>query len=368
MISPIKGGRRTLISSQIYRYRPTYHTGLPLRLLKPFVMTSGESNENNLPTVFDGPVDLGIIGGTGLYSLECLKPVAILPPMETPWGTTSSPITISKFVNSHPEAPQDSAAHFYVAFIARHGLNHEYPPTRVPFRANMACLKRLQVKAVLSFSAVGSLREEIKPRDFVLPQQIIDRTKGIRRSSYFNDEGLVGHVAFGNPFSKSFADYIYQFKDLLSNPDSDEPCLLHYNKDLTVVCMEGPQFSTRAESRMYRALGGDIINMSVIPEAKLARECELPYQMVCLSTDYDAWRDNEEPVTVDAVLGHLFNNARNANVLTSHIIMAMARELPEFMKTGDGLRGSVKMSISTKPSAISGEALEKLKFLFPDYW
>ena len=370
MIPLIKRGK-TLLSSQIYRYRPTYHTGSPLRLFNPFVMTSSETNENDLPTVFDKPVDLGVIGGTGLYSLECLKPVAILPPMETPWGTTSSPITISKFVNPQPETSNtnsNSASHFYVAFIARHGLNHEYPPTRVPFRANIACLKRLQVKAVLSFSAVGSLREEIKPRDFVLPQQIIDRTKGIRRSSYFNDEGLVGHVAFGNPFSKSFADYIYQFRDVLSNPDSDEPCLLHYGKDLTVVCMEGPQFSTRAESRMYRTLGGDIINMSVIPEAKLARECELPYQMVCLSTDYDAWRDNEEPVTVDAVLGHLFNNARNANVLTSHIIMAMARELPEFMKTGDGLRGSVKMSISTKPSAISRESLEKLKFLFPDYW
>ena len=260
-------------------------------------------------------------------------------------------------------------SHFFVAFIARHGINHEYPPTRVPFRANIAALKKLNCKAVLSFSAVGSLQEYIRPRDFILPQQIIDRTKGIRHSSYFNDEGLVGHVGFGLPFSKNFADYIYQFKDILKHQGSDdEKCLLHYTHDTTVVCMEGPQFSTRAESKMYRMFGGDIINMSVIPEAKLARECELPYQMICMSTDYDSWRDNAEPVTVESVMGHISNNNHNANLLASRIIMEMAKELPEFMKNGDGLIGSIKMSISTKPSAMSKETLEKLRFLFPDYW
>lgn len=147
-----------------------------------------------LTSTFSGPIDLGIIGGTGLYKLDCLEPIAIIPAMQTPWGTTSSPITISKFIGNND---------FHVAFIARHGVNHEYPPTKVPFRANMAALKNLSCKAVLSFSAVGSLQEKIKPRDFVLPQQIIDRTKGIRHSSYFNDEGLVGHVGFGNPFSES---------------------------------------------------------------------------------------------------------------------------------------------------------------------
>lgn len=312
-----------------------------------------------LPSTFSGPIDLGIIGGTGLYKLDCLEPIAIIPAMQTPWGTTSSPITISKFIGNND---------FHVAFIARHGVNHEYPPTKVPFRANMAALKNLSCKAVLSFSAVGSLQEKIKPRDFVLPQQIIDRTKGIRHSSYFNDEGLVGHVGFGNPFSESFAKYIYKFKDSLENFETNEPCTLHYDKDLTVVCMEGPQFSTRAESKMYRMFGGDVINMSVIPEAKLARECELPYQMICMATDYDAWRDNEEPVTVETVIGHLTNNGRNANSLASKIIMEMAQGLPEFMLTGDGLRDSMKMSISTKPEAMSKETLSKLKFLFPNHW
>lgn len=314
--------------------------------------------DSELPSTFEGDVDLGVIGGTGLYHLPCLEKIAVLPPMETPWGYTSSPITISKFIGAN--------GHLHVAFLARHGLDHQLPPTKVPFRANIAALKHLKCKAVLSFSAVGSLQERIKPRDFVLPQQLIDRTKGIRESSYLNEEGLVGHVGFGDPFSESFAKYIYQFRDVLTN--EGKPCNLHFDKDTTVVCMEGPQFSTRAESRMYRLLGGDVINMSVIPEAKLARECEMPYQMVCMSTDYDAWREDEDPVTVETVLGHLVNNGHNANALASSVIEAMSHELPEFMKTGDGLRGSVKMSISTKPEAMSQETLEKLKFLFPDYW
>ncbi|SCU96744.1 LANO_0E14246g1_1 [Lachancea nothofagi CBS 11611] len=318
-------------------------------------------NSSELPKTFEGSVDLGIIGGTGLYQLDCLKAIAILPAMVTPWGVTSSPITISKVIG-------DSQEHFHVAFISRHGLHHQYSPSSVPFRANMAALKHLQCKAVMSFSAVGSLQQQIKPRDFVLPQQIIDRTKGIRESSYFNDIGLVGHVGFGEPFSKSFAQYIGQFGDVLKNSDSEEPCELHVDDDTTVVCMEGPQFSTRAESKMYRMLGGDVINMSVLPEAKLARECELPYQMVCMSTDYDAWRDEAEPVTVETVIGNLQNNSANANALASTIITHMSNEIPNFMLTGDGLKGSVKMSISTKPSAMSKETLSKLEFLFPGYW
>ncbi|CCK73025.1 S-methyl-5-thioadenosine phosphorylase KNAG_0M01720 [Huiozyma naganishii CBS 8797] len=325
-----------------------------------------------LPEQFDGTVDLGIIGGTGLYKLDCLKPIAVLPPMVTPWGTTSSPVTISRFQPGDGDGEGNgngNAALFYVAFISRHGSHHEYPPTRVPFRANVAALKHLQCKALLSFSAVGSLREEIQPRDFVLPQQIIDRTKGIRESSYFNDVGLVGHVGFGNPFSRAFAEYVHQFKDVLHNYDDESKVrTLHFDAERTVICMEGPQFSTRAESKMYRMLGGDVINMSVLPEAKLARECELPYQMICMSTDYDAWMDHEEPVTVEQVMGHLSNNARNANALATRIINKMAVELPEFMATGDGLKGSIKMSISTKPEAMSKETLQKLRFLFPDYW
>ncbi|CCE63395.1 hypothetical protein TPHA_0E03050 [Tetrapisispora phaffii CBS 4417] len=318
---------------------------------------------SDLPTEFKKDIQLAIIGGTGLYNLEFLEPVAVLPNISTPWGVTSSPITISKY---NGDSVNDKE--FFVAFIARHGINHEHPPTKVPFRANIAALKFLKVKAILAFSAVGSLQQEIKPRDFVLPQQIIDRTKGIRESSYFNETGLVGHVGFGCPFSEAFAKYIYQFRDVLTNPESSEPCILHFDRDKTVICMEGPQFSTRAESKMYRSFGGDVINMSVLPEAKLARECELPYQMVCMSTDYDAWKDGEDPVTVETVIGNLSNNARNANALIAEIISGMAEEVPEFMINGDGLKGSIKMSITSKASVMSEDALNELKFLFPEYY
>ncbi|SCV03523.1 LAMI_0H08834g1_1 [Lachancea mirantina] len=318
-------------------------------------------SSHDLPASFTGTIDLGIIGGTGLYKLECLKPIAVLPAMPTPWGTTSSPITVSKVVG-------DADEHFHVAFIARHGLHHQFPPSKVPFRANVAALKHLKCKAVLSFSAVGSLQQHIKPRDFVLPQQIIDRTKGIRESSFFNDIGLVGHVAFGEPFSKAFAQYIHQFAHVIDNPEATDACELHFDADTTVVCMEGPQFSTRAESKMYRLLGGDVINMSVLPEAKLARECELPYQMVCMSTDYDAWRDEAAPVDVATVVGNLTNNGRNANALASAIITEMANKMPDFMLSGDGLKGSAKGGITTKPHALSTTHLEQLKFLFPEYW
>ncbi|AET41568.1 S-methyl-5-thioadenosine phosphorylase Ecym_8288 [Eremothecium cymbalariae DBVPG len=347
-----------MLREDTYRFT-TVVLGLKGEHLRLDMMTGQQS----LPDTFDGSVDLGIIGGTGLYNLDCVVPIAVLPPVETPWGTTSSPVTISKVENVSGEP-------FHVAFIARHGINHEYPPSKVPYRANIACLKHLKCKAILSFSAVGSLQQHIKPRDFVLPQQIIDRTKGIRESSYFNDVGLVGHVGFGEPFSHSFAKYIYQFKDAWENPDSEEPCTLHFDKDITVVCMEGPQFSTRAESKMYRMLRGSVINMSVLPEAKLARECEIPYQMVCMSTDYDAWRDEHESVTVETVMGNLSNNSRNANVLASRVIVEMASEIPEFMLTGDGLRGSISMSISTKRSAISQSAMKQLKYLFSsvDSW
>lgn len=328
---------------------------------------------------FEGNIDLGIIGGTGLYHLDCLRPIARLDPIDTPWGVTSSPITIAKYILKEDDDMNSDSEHierdFYVAFLSRHGLNHEYPPSRVPFRANMAALKHLNCKAVISFSAVGSLREEIKPRDFVLPQQIIDRTKGIRESSYFNDVGLVGHVGFGDPFSSNIANFIndlvkesFDVNPILVNEDTNEPCNLHFDRDMTVVCMEGPQFSTRAESKMYRMLGGDVINMSVLPEAKLARECELPYQMICMSTDYDAWMDHEEPVSVESVIGHLNNNGRNANRLATKIIEKMAKLNPKFLNNGDGLAGSIKMSISTKPDAMSKQTLEKLRFLFPDYW
>ena len=159
-----------------------------------------------------------------------------------------------------------------IAFLARHGIGHTINPSEVPARANIAALKSLGVRAILAFSAVGSLREEIAPGDFVLPNQIIDRTKGVRPSSFFDGLSVVAHASFGDPFSNKLVGWLEKrVRDVLvaHGPSSK----LHTGK--CVVCMEGPQFSTRAESKMYRAWGGDIINMSVLPEAKLAREAEL---------------------------------------------------------------------------------------------
>jgi 5'-methylthioadenosine phosphorylase len=180
-----------------------------------------------------------------------------------PWGFPSSPITISSLPNGTR-----------VAFLARHGHGHTINPSAVPGRANIAALKSLGVRAILAFSAVGSLREEIAPGDFVLCEQIIDRTKGVRPASFFEGLSIVAHASFGEPFSVQLTRWLAtRVKAALDAQGNGTK--LHTGK--TVVCMEGPQFSTRAESIMYRAWGGDIINMSVLPEAKLAREAEIGY-------------------------------------------------------------------------------------------
>ena len=188
-----------------------------------------------------------------------------------PWGFPSSPIAICAL----PTGTK-------VAFLARHGVGHSISPSAVPSRANIAALKSLGVRAVLAFSAVGSLREELAPGDFVMPDQIIDRTKGVRPASFFEGTTVVAHAAFGDPFAGKLIGWLEgRVRKVLEEAGEGEYATrgtrpqLHTGK--TIVCMEGPQFSTRAESRMYRQWGGDIINMSVLPEAKLAREAELGY-------------------------------------------------------------------------------------------
>lgn len=169
-----------------------------------------------------------------------------------------------------------------VAFLARHGLHHQISPSEVNNRANIAALRKIGVRTIIAFSAVGSLREEIRPRDFVVPDQIIDRTKGIRASTYF-EGGIVGHVPFADPFDGKVREIIKTCEGVL------EGGARLFGEGL-LICMEGPQFSTRAESNLYRSWGGDIINMSALPESKLAREAEIAYAMICMATDYDCWR------------------------------------------------------------------------------
>ena len=318
----------------------------------------------SLPHEFKEPVQLAIIGGTGLYDLPNLHPVARLT-VSTPWGFPSGPITIARTEDGFP-----------VAFLPRHGLHHDLLPTDVPSRANIAALKSLGVKAIIAFSAVGSLQPEIRPRDFVLPTQIIDRTKGNRPSTFF-EKGFVAHAMFGEPFDLKLNKLISEAvpaSGFLEQFDSKHVPQLHTKhttnggEDLTVVCMEGPAFSTRAESRLYRTWGGSVINMSVLPESKLAREAEIAYQMICMSTDYDSWNESEEPVTVETVVGNLKANSANACKLAATLVDAVAQAFETGAGIGDDLAGSMKFAVSTSPDGVKKELLEKMHFLFPGYW
>lgn len=311
-----------------------------------------------LPTTFAEPVSLAIIGGTGLYKLDTLTPVARLT-VSTPWGFPSGPITISKTADGFP-----------VAFLPRHGVHHDLLPTDVPLRANIAALKHLGVKVIIAFSAVGSLRREIRPRDFVLPLQIIDRTKGIRPHTFF-ERGFVAHAMFGEPFDVKLHALLSKYGLVLQGDAQNPDVTLHLKqsvgKDILMICMEGPQFLTRAELQLYALWGALVINMLVVPEAKLAREAEIAYQMVCMSTDYDAWEESEEPVTVETVVGNLNANSANAHRLAEAVIEEVAAEIAKGT-LGNDLAGLMKMLVSTNPAGVKRELLEKMHFLFPGYW
>jgi len=279
-------------------------------------------------------IKIGIIGGTGLYELEGMDIVEEIYP-DTPWGKPSDKITIGKFKGK------------LLAFLPRHGRGHFLLPSEIPNLANIAALKHLGVEEIVAFSSVGSLREEIAPLDFVLPSQIIDRTKS-REFTFFGN-GIVVHSTFGDPFSKSLATRIEKVAQTIG-------LKLHTNK--TLVCMEGPLFSTRAESKVYRAWGADIINMSVLPEAKLAREAEIAYQMVCMSTDYDSWKEHEEAVTVEVVIANLQQNGVNAKKLLAELI--------PFLGNGEdlSLQGSIKFSVVTSREKLNSKKLQDLEYLF----
>jgi len=294
-------------------------------------------------------IHVGVIGGSGLYNLGNLTFVKEVN-VQTPWGSPSSPITISKLPTGE-----------HLAFLARHGHHHDISPSDVPFAANIAALKHIGVKAILAFSAVGSLREEIRPGDFIIPDQIIDRTKGTRVSTFFQGTRIVAHATFGDPFSKKFSEFIAPLVKRVLD-DAGHGSQLHTKK--TVVCMEGPLFSTRAESHMYRAWGGDIINMSVIPEAKLAREAELSYALIATATDYDAWRENEESVTVAEVIKTLHTNAATSQLVASSILAELHEAVVNKVVTSD-VEGGMQYSIITAQSHHRQEDKEKLGFILP---
>ncbi len=238
---------------------------------------------------------LGVIGGSGLYHLPELADAEAVG-ADTPFGAPSAPPRIGRIGNTD------------VVFIARHGLGHTFSPTDVPYRANVYVLKALGVTHVLSLSAVGSLRESLPPRSLALPDQIIDRT-AIRDRTFF-DDGVVAHVAIADPFCPVLRESVAA---AVRGAGHD------VNPGGTYLCIEGPQFSTRGESHLYRSWGATIIGMTAMPEARLAREAELCYATLALVTDYDVWHETEEPVTVQLVLGHLQANVAAAATVLRRI-------------------------------------------------
>jgi 5'-methylthioadenosine phosphorylase len=244
--------------------------------------------------------DIGIIGGSGLYDIEGLRMVKERS-VRTPFGAPSDKVVLGELDGIR------------VAFLSRHGRGHRINPSDINYRANIYALKSLGVRRVISVSAVGSMKESIKPGDVVLPDQFIDFTK--RRASTFFEGGIVAHVAFGEPICASLAT------DLLASARS-VGAIVH--RGGVYLCVEGPQFSTKGESRLYRQWGVDVIGMTNMPEAKLAREAELCYATVALVTDYDCWHATEEAVTVDAILAVLSRNVTFAKRMLRQVVPSIA--------------------------------------------
>jgi 5'-methylthioadenosine phosphorylase len=273
---------------------------------------------------------IGIIGGSGLYDIAELTDREERR-IETPFGEPSAPYVLGTLRGRR------------VAFLARHGIGHRYSPSELNFRANIYGFKTLGVEYILSASAVGSLKEEYKPMDLVIPEQFFDRTRG-RISTFFGD-GLVAHVGFAHPFCKPLSGIAYE---------SAQQAGATVHKGGTYVCMEGPQFSTLAESNLYRSWGMDIIGMTNLQEAKLAREAEICYTTIALVTDYDCWHPSHDEVTVDMIVANLVQNAKTAQ----QVIANSVEKLP-FDRTCE-CATALKHALITRPEAVPAEAKRRL--------
>ena len=231
---------------------------------------------------------VAVIGGSALYDMEGLQTIDELS-IDTPFGMPSDLVRVGNLSGST------------IAFLPRHGRGHRITPTEVNSRANIFALKSIGVEQILSVSAVGSMREDVRPLDLLVPDQLLDRTK-LRPSTFFGD-GIVAHVGFADPFCNRLSAIL---------ADEAERFVSRVHRGGTYVCIEGPQFSTKAESRVYRQWGVDVIGMTALPEAKLAREAEICYATLALVTDYDVWHESAEPVTVEMVVQNLLQNIAQA--------------------------------------------------------
>ncbi|PIE23260.1 MAG: S-methyl-5'-thioadenosine phosphorylase [Planctomycetota bacterium] len=279
---------------------------------------------------------LGVIGGSGLYQMEELEDVRE-ERVDTPFGSPSDSYTLGRLGETE------------LVFLPRHGKGHRLLPSELPFRANIYGMKLLGVDAILAISAVGSMREEIVPGDLVVPDQFFDRTR--HRPDSFFGEGIVGHVHFADPVCSLLAAMVYEAA-------VEAGATVH--KGGTYLCMEGPQFSTRAESHTYRAWGATVIGMTNLQEARLAREAGISYSTLALATDYDCWHESEEDVSVEAVLAVIRSNV----AMAKRVVQKLAAKIPGSPPTP--FADVLDHAIMTAPESIPVEAKRRLHAILPE--
>ena len=276
---------------------------------------------------------LAIIGGSGLYNIEGLSNVESLK-IKTPWGNPSDELTKALFKSKE------------VIFLPRHGRGHFISPTKINFRANIDALKQLGVTDIVSISAVGSLKEELEPGMFVIVDQFIDRT--FARNKTFFDEDIVAHVSMAKPTSEGLMN---------ACEESIKSENIQYKKGATYLVMEGPQFSTLAESNLYRTWGADVIGMTNMPEAKLAREAEIRYASISMITDFDCWHPDHDNVDVKQIIETLSQNSSNAKKVVKNLIM----DFEKFIDAQDPTNNCLDFAIITAPEKRSKKTKDKLK-------
>jgi 5'-methylthioadenosine phosphorylase len=268
---------------------------------------------------------IGIIGGSGLYQMPELKDIEEVA-VDTPFGKPSDSFFIGTLEGVR------------VAFLSRHARGHKLMPTELPFRANIYAMKLLGVERILSASAVGSLQEKYAPMDMVIPDQFFDRTRARARESTFFGDGIVAHMAFAHPVCSQLGDFL---------ESSCRTAEVNVHRGGTYLCMEGPAFSSKAESAVYRQWGMDIIGMTNLQEAKLAREAEICYATLALVTDYDCWHPDHDSVTIDAIVEYLNKNIRNAQII---------------------IKGAVRQIAQSERGCECGTAMKNAIFTAPEFW
>jgi 5'-methylthioadenosine phosphorylase len=286
-------------------------------------------------------VKIGIIGGSGLYQMPELTDIREVE-VDTPFGKPSDAFIIGTLEGER------------VAFLPRHGRGHKLTPTELPFRANIYAMKLLGVDYILSVSAVGSLREDYAPTDFCIPDQFFDRTRARAAESTFFSEGIVAHIPFAHPVCEELGDILEASCRTVEG--------LNVHRGGTYICMEGPAFSTKAESNVYRSWGMDIIGMTNLQEAKLAREAEIAYATLALVTDYDCWHGDHDSVTLEMVIGYLTKNVRNAQLVLKEAVKRVASK-----GTPNPFAGKTQSAIFTAPEHWNQETAKKLEAIIGKY-